>query len=120
MWRIPLVAATLAAITLNNYSPAQALDIPERYQPLIAIVGWEPADVPMLAAVVACESGWNSLAVGAAGELGLTQIHPGTWYDAQTFSDAPPIEHWANPAANLYTAREIKEQYGWGRWSCAR
>lgn len=120
MWRLPLVAATLAALTLNNFTPVQALDIPERFQPLIAIVGWEPADVPMLAAVVACESGWNSLAVGAAGELGLAQIMPSTWENAQTYSDSPDIEHWMSPAANLYTAHEIKDQYGWSQWSCAQ
>lgn len=120
MWRIPLVAATLAALSLYNYSPAQSLDIPERYQPIIAIVGWAPADVPMLADVVACESGWNSLAVGQAGELGLAQIMPSTWVSAQTDPTVPHIDYWTSASANLYTARVIKERDGWQAWTCYR
>jgi soluble lytic murein transglycosylase-like protein len=118
MWQRTFVAATLAALSLYHPVSATALAVPELYQPLIAIVGWTPADVPTLVQVVTCESGWNSLAVGQAGELGLAQIHPETWLDIQLVSDAPGMEHWANPAANLYTARVIREAYGWERWSC--
>lgn len=114
MLRTALVAATLAAAIALPTHRATALAVPERYQPLVAIL-WEPELVPRLAEVVQCESGWNSMAVGAAGELGLTQIMPATWLSTP---GAPALEVWMSPAANLYTARAIYEEGGWAPWTC--
>ena len=111
-----LAAATVAAALALPTHRATALAIPEYYQPLVAII-WEPALAPRLAEVVQCESGWNSMAVGALGELGLAQIMPSTWSSTVA---APPIEMWMSPASNLYTARAIYEESGWAPWSCAR
>lgn len=111
------LAATTAVLTPMN---STALYVPERYQGVIEAVGWAPTDIPMLAQVIECESGWNALAVGASGEVGLTQIAHGTWraYEAH---GAPSLgEHAWNPASQLYTSKVIHEQEGWAPWSCSR
>lgn len=118
-----LLAALAAVVLALPLSQATALEVPERYQAVIAAVGWEPADVPMLAAVVECESGWQTFAVGQAGELGLMQFQPRTWEYVRTElgSEAPPVwEAWWYPSAQFYQARILFEEQGWGPWSCAR
>lgn len=116
-----LVAATLAAtLAVMNTTQATALYVPERYQPVILAVGWAPEDVPSLASVIQCESGWNSLAVGASGEIGLGQIMPSTWRAYEAHGAPEVSEHAWNPAAQLATARVIYEAEGWSSWTCAR
>ena len=46
---------------------------------LVAAAATHNLDPLLLAAVVVTETRCNSDAVGAAGEIGLMQIHPGTW-----------------------------------------
>lgn len=113
-----LAATTAVLIPMNS----TALYVPERYQGVIEAVGWAAADVPMLAQVIECESGWNSLAVGDGGRaLGLMQIHGGTWVGAQALDEGVPgVEHWSNPAANLYVGRVLYDQEGWAPWTCSR
>jgi soluble lytic murein transglycosylase-like protein len=123
----PLLAPLVAvAFSLSLYTPATSLAVPERYQFIIAVTGWQPAEVPMLAAVVNCESSWNTFAVGQAGELGLMQIMPSTWEYINTpepyglGSDAPTSwESWWWPSAQFYQARQLYEAQGWRPWSCA-
>ena len=118
MQALQSLAAVIAAFVMTT-QPATALSIPERFQPVIAAVGWQPADIPDLAYVISCESSWDSLAVGAAGEIGLLQITFDTWQDMRkTHPDVPQYEHVWNPASQLYTGRVIFEESGWRRWSC--
>lgn len=64
--------------------------------------------------VARCESGLNPNAVGAAGELGLFQLHPrGVGYGY-------PREVLLDPAENSRIAAEYVAKHGWGAWSCAR
>lgn len=117
-----LAAVALTAVTaVMTPTYSTALYVPERFQGVIEAVGWQPADIPQLASVIECESGWNALAVGDSGRaLGLLQIHAGTWNGAQSVDEGVPgVEHWANPAANLYTGRVIHDARGWRDWTCA-
>lgn len=116
MWKHACVAAFFAVLSLTNYTPAIALAVPERYQVLLPIVGWEQENIPALAEIIQCESSWNTLAVGAAGELGLGQLMPSTW---TSLPNAPEIDYWYSPAANLYTAHELYLREGWEPWTCA-
>jgi hypothetical protein len=113
------LAATTAVLTPMNTT---ALYVPDRFQGVIEAVGWAAADVPMLAQVIECESGWNSLAVGDGGRsLGMLQIRDSTWQSAQALDEGVPgVEHWSNPAANLYTGRVIHDREGFAPWACAR
>ena len=122
MWQHTLVAATLAAASLYQPTRVQALDVPERFQFVVYAVGWQDADIPTLADVVTCESGWNALAVSPAGDLGLMQINPRTWESTRAIDpDAPDVwAYWSNPAANLYVGRIIHDAQGWGPWGCNR
>lgn len=120
-----LLSVCIIAISAEYPSKGIALEVPEQYQPLLPILGWAPSEIPTLAAVVTCESGWNSFAVGQAGELGLAQIMPSTWESVQTDvnnepTGVPDISYWTSASANLYTARVIKDRDGWGAWTCAR
>ena len=64
--------------------------------------------------VARCESGLNPNAVGAAGELGLFQLHPrGVGYGY-------PREVLLDPAENSRITAEYVAKHGWGAWSCAR
>lgn len=117
-----LIAALLAfSAFASSPESADTLYIPEQYGPLLSITGWAQADVPKLAEVVECESGWDNYEIGAAGELGLFQIMPGTWEDARARlgADVPPAwEVWTNPAAQFYVARVIHRERGWEPWTC--
>lgn len=116
---VALVAAVVLA--LPKAAPATALAVPERYQFVIAATGWQPAEVPMLAAVVECESSWDTFAVGQAGELGLLQFQTATWeYVRSRGSEAPPAwESWWWPSAQFYQARQLYLEQGWGPWTCS-
>ena len=116
-----MAAVAALFVSLSLYTPATSLAVPERYQFVIHATGWQPAEVPMLAAVVTCESSWNTFAVGQAGELGLMQIMPATWeYVRSLGSDAPPAwEAWWWPSAQFYQARQLYLEQGWLPWTCS-
>lgn len=63
--------------------------------------------------IIACESGWNPYAVGAAGELGLAQIHPVHGWLWSRYG-----WRWSNPADNTLAALYVYRQQGWSAWSC--
>jgi len=114
--------ALLAAIAALFPSPVIALGIPDQYQPVIQIVGWQAKDIPKLAEIIECESHWDVYAVGAQGELGLAQIMPETWEDARERlgSEAPPAwVAWTNPATQFYQAKIIHAERGFEPWACA-
>lgn len=117
-----LVAAGLGLAAAYVPTQSQALLVPEAMQPIIHAVGWQPSEVPMLLDVISCESGWNPLAIGAAGELGLLQFKPQTWEGARQWdAEIPPVaEYWSSASAQLYTGRVLWEHEGWEPWSCAR
>ena len=115
LFAAPVLAAAAAFFPAHT----DALAVPEIYQPLVAIF-WLPAETPALARIIECESGWDRFAVGAAGELGLTQILPSTWEDTNDrLGSDVPISYWSSPAANLYQARAIHQERGWSAWSCS-
>jgi soluble lytic murein transglycosylase-like protein len=65
-------------------------------------------DVDAALRVMRCESGGNPLAVGAAGELGLFQIHPRWHPDATT-----------DVAGNIAAAYRISSGgRDWSAWTC--
>lgn len=75
----PLVAALL--VMLGSKDPAHAgsayVQLAERAAPQIqAAVAAEGGDEMVLAAVLVRESGLRSHVIGAAGELGMGQLHP--------------------------------------------
>ena len=114
--------ALLAAIAALFPSPVIALAVPDQYQPVIQIVGWQAKDIPKLAEIITCESNWDAFAIGAQGELGLLQLMPQTVNDARVRLDANvPSEYevWTNPAANFYAGRVVFDERGWDAWSCA-
>ncbi|MCC6381045.1 MAG: transglycosylase SLT domain-containing protein [Dehalococcoidia bacterium] len=78
--------------------------------------GWPEKDLPTALAVSGCESGWRPRVVGAAGELGLFQIHPvHRWrFDARFGPAADPF----NPAQNAAVALDLFHEEGWAPWSC--
>ncbi len=121
--RALLAVVAVLFVSLGLYTPATSLAIPERYQFVIQATGWQPSEVPMLAAVVTCESSWNAFAVGQAGELGLLQFRSETWeyVRSELGSDAPPAwESWWWPSAQFYQARVLYEAQSWEPWACAR
>lgn len=115
------IAALLFCAFLAFPSTVDALSVPDEYQSLVHIF-WKPADVPMLAKIIECESQWDRFAVGDSGELGLMQISPTTWEDARQRlgSAAPPAIYgvWTSPAMQFYQAQVIKSERGWEPWSC--
>lgn len=118
------LSALVAAVTvaLTSYSPVTALAIPERFQVVIRIVGWQPEDVPMLAAVVECESGWQTFALGQAGELGLMQLMPSTYdHVARLDEQLPARDNWSewSPSVQLYAGKVLHTEQGWTPWVCA-
>ena len=113
----------LVACALAWPGKATALAVPEFYQPLMALF-WQPEQVPTLVRIIGCESGWDRFAVEpTSGAAGLTQVMPGTWEDARVRLGsvaAPFHEGWHNPAQQLYTARVLYEERGWGPWEASR
>lgn len=78
--------------------------------------GWPKEEMPQALAVSGCESGWRPRIVGAAGELGLFQIHPvHRWrFDARFGPAADPFDAGQNAAVAL----DIYREEGWTPWSC--
>lgn len=121
-----LAALVVLGYSLSLYTPATSLAIPERYQFVIQATGWQPHEVPLLAAVVECESSWRTDAVGAAGELGMLQFVPETWAYINADppdglgSGAPPAwEAWTWPHTQFYQARQLYLEQGFWPWTCA-
>ena len=97
--------------------PVQAVSTPytppvynsgvEQWRSLVASI--MPAEtIDRWLRVMACESGGRADAVGAAGELGLLQIHPRYHWDATT-----------DPEGNVRAAYRISGGgYDFGPWSC--
>lgn len=89
------------------------------------------ADQPDKARRVAwCESKGNNFAVGAAGERGRWQIHPG-WMNGWGPGSAPPLipelgyswDDMFDPMANAHVASTILDRNGWvwyPTWTCGR
>ncbi len=93
----PVVAAGLGLSTPPNV---------EMWRPDVQAAGF--IDVDAALRVMACESGGNPLAVGAAGELGLYQIHPRWHPDATT-----------DPIGNIAAAYRISNGgRDWSAWTC--
>ena len=112
-----LILAALCAALLP--SPVSALAVPEDMQTVIRITGWAPSEVPTFSEIIECESGWDRFAIGAQGELGLLQLLPSTFEDANTrLGSDIPISYWSAPPANLSQGRVIYLERGFELWSC--
>lgn len=76
------------------------------------ILGWP------FPAIITCESNWNRWAVGAAGERGLTQIHPVHKGLVARMGYTWAQMHEVEP--NLRVAAEIRRTQGLRAWTCWR
>lgn len=77
----------------------------------LRLAGWPEAAIPEALRVFWCESNYNRYAVGAAGELGLAQLHP-RWHLWRF--DGDPFD----PIINLRAALSLYNEQGWRPWSC--
>ena len=87
---------------------------------LLAIAAFMNIEWRVPAAIVEIESGWDSAAVGASGEIGLMQIMPREAGDC--FSDRPPARLLLNPVVNLFFGCSILRdnlRYFDGDWKMA-
>ena len=75
---------------------------------------WEEADWEIIRLIVQCESGGDTMAVGALGEIGLLQIHP---VNLPLVGDVDLFD----PLSNLNAGFEVYEEQGWRAWAhCSR
>lgn len=95
------VAETVVAAANYGYIPGNV----EQWRGLVASIF--PAEmVDQALRVMACESGGNPNATGAAGERGLFQIHP--LHRDSTY----------DPEGNVRAALRISGGYSWNAWTC--
>lgn len=74
--------------------------------------GFSPEDASTMAAIAMAESKGDPYAKGSAGEIGITQILPGTTGAHQYASEA-----MGDPLRAMQLARQIQQTEGWGAWS---
>lgn len=74
--------------------------------------GWPDAEAPQIAAIAMAESQGNTMALGRAGEHGITQILPGT-----TGAHRYAAEARGNALRAMQLALEIRKSEGWQAWS---
>lgn len=74
--------------------------------------GWPEGSISTVVRIARCESSFRTGAVGAAGEVGLMQIHP-------VHRDLHARYNLYDPVQNLRAAREVHAGAGWRAWSCA-
>lgn len=79
----------------------------EQWRELVASV-FPASAIDAVLRVMACESGGNPNVTGAAGEMGLMQIHP-RWHSDATY----------DPLGNLLAAYRISSGgTDWSAWTC--
>lgn len=76
--------------------------------PLAVELGWPEPELPVLDAVMFCESRCEPRAYNRSGATGLMQIM-GFWHHGRDAFD---------PAVNLTMALEVWQLQGWRAWSC--
>lgn len=88
----------------------------------IILENWTPAEEAQYALKIAeRESGLNPFAVGKAGERGLFQILPSTFFANRKEPGFPDVT-WDDmfiPQRNIQVAVWIRRQDGWSQWSTA-
>ena len=82
----------------------------EQWRPLVA-GHFEPGDVNRVLCLMSKESGGNPTAKSHAGARGLMQIMP-FWAGDIGVS----VSDLYKPEINLFAARHVKDQQGWGAW----
>lgn len=87
-------------------------DDPERWRSLVAFY-FAPEDVDRAVCLIGFESGGNPGAVNpTSGAAGLMQVMP-FWAARHGYED----DLLLNPAVNLWMARRIRDEQGWGAWT---
>jgi soluble lytic murein transglycosylase-like protein len=99
------VQTTVAAASVPVYTPIPYSGGVEQWRPLVASI-FPAESVDAALRVIACESGGNANATGAAGERGLFQVHPIHWDSSY------------DPEANVRAALRISGGYSWNAWTC--
>ena len=93
--------------------PPETIPPEDEFEVALGQSRWEEADWEIIRLIVQCESGGDTMAVGALGEIGLLQIHP---VNLSLVGDVDLFD----PLSNLNAGFEVYEEQGWRAWSCAR
>lgn len=73
--------------------------------------GWPASEIETVVRVAECESGLRPWEVGAAGEVGVLQIHP-------IHRELHARYDLRDPVQNMAAGLEVWQASGWGAWSC--
>jgi hypothetical protein len=111
------------AATADLVRDAIALDVPEEYQPMMAVFFW-PSEVPTVAAIISCESSWNATAKNPASSAsGLLQFLRPTWRDTRLRLgvELRPFDTgaWTQPHQQFAAARAVIDERGFSPWAAS-
>ena len=110
----PAISESPSLPTIPVLTPISILDLtptrpPENgFEYALEQSRWEKDDWEIVRLIIQCESGGDRWAVGAAGEIGLLQIHPIHGFTSDLF----------DPLSNLNAGFEVYEEQGFGAWTC--
>jgi len=113
---LPTPAPTVAVPVYVQPKLSPAIDS-AMMREIVTAAGFPPETQAAALAVAWCESSYRPDVVGAAGELGLFQIHPVHFaYLRDTFGPAVDI---ASPDVNAWYAYRLSQGgTNWSHWSC--
>ena len=123
---LPFVAGVLVARGQALEDEQTAAPMVDRYTPaargarpaleLLVAEHFPPEAVPAALRVLACESRGDPDATGAAGEIGLFQLHP-LWRGLAERLYWPGVSLYT-AEVNVAVAAAIYARSGWAPWSC--